>query len=133
MTTTNPFDLEAVRALGPLAPPTRGPRSTTPSGCAPSDAAVCPRVVAGKRCVRHRQHGLPQCICRHFDWLLDHVRIWHGPDGHVLTAEPYAAHGRELGAFIAECAGLGLDVMVTGGSEWAPGATFLITVSRSRP
>lgn len=100
-------------------------------GWRPSEAASCPRTAAGKRClVGSRTPDL--CICgKYTHQLLDHDRVWldeHG--GHVYTAEPYSFDGIEFAELAAECAGLGLDVSVTGTSPYFPGRTTLIVIRK---
>lgn len=112
-----------------------GPVSTTTaeaSGLRPSEAAICPRVVAGKRCAAH--NGDEPCVCQRHHRLLDHGRIWLDAAGrHVLTGEPYSADGEDLADLVADMSGLGLDVSLSGRSRWNPGYTLLITITRRTP
>lgn len=106
----------------------------------PSDARVCPRSVAGKRCLIH-YGGAPgpgaprrRCICetRHAGRALDHGRIWLTPDGErVLTGEPYGIDGQTLARFASDCRELGLRVTVAPRSPWNPGGTVLLLVRQA--
>lgn len=99
-------------------------------GLRPSTAAICPRVVTGKRCLMDRRS---ECVCRDHRRMLDHGRMWLDENGqHVLTGEPYDTWGEELVAFIGAMAELGLKVNLTGRALWFPGHTLLIRVSRER-
>jgi hypothetical protein len=98
-------------------------------GLRPSNARVCLRVVAGKRCVQPQR----SCVCDKHQRLLDHGRIWLDEDGkHVLTGEPYNASPRELSALFADADEHGLKVRISGRSPWFPGATVLIHISAQK-
>ncbi len=101
-------------------------------GWRPSGALPCPRIAAGKHClVGTRTPGLCTC-CKYTHGLLDHARVWlDGDGGHVYTAEPYDFDGAEFAELAAECAGLGLDVCVTGTSPYFPGRTTLIVIQKA--
>lgn len=105
----------------------------------PSDARVCPRSVACKRCLAHYGRAAGRgaerrpCVCesRHVRRALDHGRIWLTPDGErVLTGEPYGIDGQTLCRFVADCHTLGLRVDVDPDSPWNPGWTVLLIVRR---
>ena len=99
-----------------------------------SEARACPRVVAGLECQSPSPlwgPGAP-CICKRFASLLDHRATWEVDGSLVLTAEKYEVDGAALAAFIFECAGLGLDVRISGAGRHYPGATFRI-LFRPRP
>ncbi|MEV5711248.1 hypothetical protein [Actinoallomurus sp. NPDC052274] len=98
-------------------------------GLRPSGAVVCPRVVAGKRCIAH--NGTELCVCQRHYRLLDHARIWLDETGrHVLTGEPYSAAGEDLADLITDMSELGLDVNLSGRSPWNPGFTLLIRITK---
>lgn len=98
----------------------------------PSGAEICPRVVAGRRCVAFRSDGR-RCICERLTHpVLDHARMWLTPDGgHVLTFEPYSLSTDNLAA-LAELSPLGLELSISGYSPWNPGATFLCTITKPK-
>ena len=101
-------------------------------GFRPSAARTCPRVVAGKLCQSSQDD---RCLCQRYSRLLDHGRIWlDRASRHVLTAEPYhLISAQELAAFEREVEGLGLELIISGGSLWCPGSAFLLmVVARSR-
>lgn len=96
-----------------------------------SRARLCPRVVAGKQCVRLNGPNR-DCPCQKW-WgsILDHGRIWLDRDGrHVLTGEPYHIATDELADFRREMAELGLEVTTEDWSAWNPGSCTLVTVTR---
>jgi hypothetical protein len=96
-------------------------------GYRPSRARICPRVIAGRHC-----RADVGCICHAYHRVLDHARIWLDEAGdHVLTAEPYHAHGTDLVAFLLDLELLGLRACLSGASPWNPGHTLLITVRRA--
>lgn len=103
-------------------------RAAEALGVRPSTARVCPRLVAGKRCLAfHRP-----CVCLPYHHLLDHGRIWLDQEGrYVLTGEPYEIDDHNLGRFTKDMAELGLQVSVKPKSEsfWYPGHTFLIVIT----
>lgn len=95
--------------------------------------AVCPRRVAGRRCVRYsrRMDGKP-CLCVD-SLLIDHPALWRDETGAlVFTAETYSfdAYRAEFDRFHAECERLGLTVTVSPFSPWCPPHTTLIAVRR---
>lgn len=102
-----------------------------------SDARVCPRSVAGLRCLVYYGSGGPPtggmpCVCqrRHVQRALDHGRIWLDEDGdRVLTGEPYGLSGETLCRFVQDCRDLGLRVRVDPRSPWNPGSTLLLIVT----
>lgn len=97
-------------------------------GLRPSTAAICPRVVVGKRCLMDSRS---ECVCRDHHRILDHGRMWLDENGHhVLTGEPYETWGEEITAFITAMTEMGLHVYLTGRSLWNPGASLLIRVTR---
>lgn len=99
-------------------------------GLRPSNARVCPRVVAGKRCLAN----CGECVCSHHHRVLDHGRVWLDKDGkHVLTGEPYDASGNQIAALVTDMAALGLEVSLSGRSMWNPRSTLLIRVTAERP
>lgn len=97
-------------------------------GLRPSKASICPRVVAGKRCVRYyRDSG---CICERHYKLFDHGRIWLDKNGrHVLTGAPYGATDKELAELDADMRELGLSVSFPNQWLWNP-RTLTIMVTR---
>ncbi|MFD1547704.1 hypothetical protein [Nonomuraea guangzhouensis] len=95
-------------------------------GLRPSNARVCPRVVAGKRCLANSG----ECVCFNHQHVLDHGRVWLDKGGkHVLTGEPYSATGDEIAALVGDVAALGLKVSLSGRSLWNPRSTLLIRVT----
>jgi len=97
-------------------------------GYRPSDATVCPLVVAGKRC--RAWHDDDGCLCHRHHGVLDHARIWIDRGGrHVFTAEPYDTDSDELEALIADLHREGLRATFSGHSPWNPGSTFLIVIT----
>jgi hypothetical protein len=97
----------------------------------PSGAAICPRVVAGKRCLAFNGGG--RCICQwsHLSGLIDHARIWLDRDGrHVYTVEPYGVDPGALTLLCHELEFLGLTARVSDRSPWFPGSTTLILVQK---
>ncbi|MBN6051311.1 hypothetical protein JYK22_05145, partial [Nonomuraea sp. RK-328] len=97
-------------------------------GLRPSKASVCPRVVAGKRCLIDSRG---KCVCQDHYRVLDHGRMWLDENGHhVLTGEPYNTWGEEMTAFVAAMDELGLHVHLSGRSLWYPGYTLLVRVTR---
>ncbi|WP_433364227.1 hypothetical protein [Streptosporangium sp. CA-115845] len=104
-------------------------RAVEALGVRPATARVCPRLVAGKRCLASNR----PCACLPYHHLLDHGRIWLDQEGrYVLTGEPYEIDDHNLGRFTADMAELGLQVSVKPKSEsfWYPGHTFLIVITR---
>lgn len=100
-------------------------------GLRPSAAAVCPRVVAGKRCIAYRDEWTV-CVCQRHRRALDHGRVWLDANGrHVLTGEPYEITGEDLAGLTADLAELGLRVDLTGQSLWNPGFTVLIKITEA--
>ena len=97
-------------------------------------SSTCPRVVAGKRCFAWSGRWRPgRCICQKHGYpLLDHTRLWVMPDkgGHCFTSDSYHIDEKDLEAFRADCADLGLQVVVEDYSPWFPGNTQLILVTR---
>jgi hypothetical protein len=102
-------------------------------GYRPSRAALCPRVVAGKRHLGYRYSRNP-CLCLDFIELFDHGRMWIAPSGeHILTGEPYVINEPLLEDFRSRIADLGLVADVRPQSAWFPGHTKLIVVHRWSP
>lgn len=102
-------------------------------GLRPSQARICPRVVAGKRCLTYHRS---RCLCDKHRSLLDHGRMWLDEHGrHVLTGEPYHIAPDDLAAFTDDMAKLGLQVNVKPKSEsfWYPGHTHLILITSVNP
>lgn len=103
-------------------------------GYRPSSAAICPRVVAGKRCsigydLRRLSIGSHICVCWRFAHVLDHGRMWIDRDStHVLTSEPYDFCDDEITSYLSELRVLGLEAHFTGHARWHPTA-ILITVT----
>lgn len=100
-------------------------------GLRPSRARICPRVVAGKRCIDGNLGKA--CVCHKHHDVFDHARIWLDETGrHVFTAEPYSysASGEEIAAMIADMAALGLEVRFSGRSPYNPGYTLLIKITK---
>lgn len=94
-------------------------------GLRPSQARICPRVVAGRHC----RADTGECACIRHHRLLDHGRIWLDIDGrHVLTGEPYEAAGEDIAVLAEELLPLGLVVSLSGRSLWNPGHTVLIRI-----
>jgi hypothetical protein len=102
----------------------------------PSRAAVCPRVVAGKRCHAWRlDRANRDCLCVRYGGtrLLDHAYIWRTKAGqYVLTAEPYGVDEPRLLDLRQELATLGLTIDVTNESYWFHGTQLLI-IRRAEP
>lgn len=100
----------------------------------PSEAIMCLRTVAGKRCL-NRGWG-SDCVCQKYrgaGGLADHARVWLTPGGqHWLTWEPYGATGSELASLLADCDELGLRVHVSASSPHNPGSTLFITITPAR-
>lgn len=99
-------------------------------GLRPSRAHVCPRVVAGKRCLSYHEEP---CLCQKHHSLLDHGRVWLDRQGRrVVTGEPYHVAKADLVDLAADMATLGLRVTVKPQSEsfWYPGHTHLIFITR---
>lgn len=108
----------------------QGQRAADWYGLRPAKAQVCPRIVAGKRCLAYNGHS-EMCVCQVHYRLLDHGRIWLDATGqHVLTGEPYDAHGDDLAALLVDLAALGLRATITAHSMWNPGSTVLILIRR---
>ena len=100
-------------------------------GYEPSKAAVCPRIVAGKRCRRARD-----CVCRKYETkAFDHARMWKDHNGrHVFTSEPHGLQGEEIVALVSDMEDLGLTVSIDGRSHWSSdGAALLIIITTSEP
>ena len=94
-----------------------------------SKARVCPRVTAGKRC-----SSRPDCVCRRYRRPLDHGRIWLDHEGKsVFTSEPYSLNGEDIAALVSEMEELGLTVTLEGRSQWNPGSTLLLRITRGSP
>lgn len=94
----------------------------------PCKAIVCPRVVAGLRCLRDAD-----CLCTRHHQLLDHARIWWKPASqqHEMTCEPYQAYSEGLDALFGDLHALGLNATVSTKSPWYPGSTLMIEVRRA--
>lgn len=108
------------------------------NGLCESRARECPRVVAGKRCVRYngQRFSRPRCICEvaALTDLFDHTRMWiDGNGGHVLTTEPYFCPPERVAAVAVELAPLGLTVETRDYSPWNPGSTTLLVISSAEP
>jgi hypothetical protein len=132
--------------LEPTPPPDRFPKPGGPNmreqrfkdwyGWRPirnSRSAICPRRVAGKRCLRHTGgRGWPECICVYQGGLLDHKAMWKDESGNLLfTTEPYHCAADELAAFSGDLVKLGLEAEVLPRSGWYPGSTILIVVRKA--
>jgi len=97
-------------------------------GYRPSRGRCCPRLVAGRHCLRDG------CICqRHpHTTVLDHPHIWVKDGRHVFTSEPYSLDADDLAAYRADLATLGLVVTVEPYSPHCPGQTYLLMVRPAR-
>lgn len=96
-----------------------------------SRAAVCPRVVAGKRCLAYTRSWTrgfsEECPCREHSHLFDHAAIWLDGEGrHVFTAEPYHINPEDLARAQVDLTSLGLVLEVTTESYWFSGTTLLV-------
>lgn len=95
-----------------------------------AEGPPCPLTVAGRECTRS---GGKTCLCQDRRSILDHVVLWHLPEGgYVLTAEPYELDLREVVEFKEALAAVGLRVTVSPDSSYYPGLTFLITISKQQ-
>ena len=102
-------------------------------GYTPSDARLCPRIVAGKRCLENGP-SCP-CVCQSYRHrAFDHARMWRdSKKRHVFTSEPYGISGEEVVALVSDMAELGLSVCLDARSPWNPGSTILIVITRREP
>lgn len=95
-----------------------------------SNAAPCPRRVAGKMCQCYSRGwalGEDGCICRRHYHLFDHAAIWRDRERrYVFTAEPYHVDEDELAAASVDVNALGLVLEVTTESYWFSGTTLLV-------
>lgn len=99
-------------------------------------AYLCPRVIAGKRCVRHNSNLGRVCTCRFRGTPLDHMRRWVGPNGEkIITGEPYDFDAEDdhyrFSELVAECDELGISVDVRSpeDSVYYPDSTWLIVLT----
>lgn len=94
-------------------------------GLRPSNARVCPHVVAGVRC-----RWPMGCIFR--GRVFDHSCIWwnQAKRQHEMTTEPYQADSEDLAVLFGELHALGLTATVSGDSPWNPGSTLMIHIYR---
>lgn len=94
-------------------------------GLRESRAPICPRVVAGKRCLRWRR----PCVCYPDGNLLDHGRMWVTSRGtHLLTAEPYHVDLKKFDALALQLRPLNLLVAITAVSIWFPPDSTLVYI-----
>ena len=102
-------------------------------GYTPSDARLCPRIVAGRRCLENSPSR--PCVCSIYrDKAFDHARMWQDSKRrHVFTSEPYGIHGEEVVALVSDMAELGLSVRLDARSPWNPGHTILIRITNGEP
>lgn len=112
----------------------REERMFTLFGLRPSKAPVCPRAVAGLRCVAWHSSAR-QCVCVPYcHSVLDHGRMWINKAGqHVLTGEPYHLHSGTLLSFGQAIEALGLEFTIQAESPYFPGHTVLLMVEKRPP
>lgn len=103
-------------------------------GLKPCKATVCPRVVAGRRCVAWgRSYDHPRgCLCQQHQHLLDHGRMWRNKVGqYVLTGEPYRhVTEAQINSLRCDLISLGAKVTRHEHSPYNPGGTILLMVHR---
>lgn len=95
----------------------------------------CPRHVADEGCKAFSPDADRRkrvCVCQRYPGLLAYRRQWRLPDGErVLTSEPTAVPTEELERLRAECADLGLEVVIGEGSPIDPKGRFLVQVRKA--
>lgn len=94
----------------------------------PSVYDFCPRVVAGKRCLK-TYPPYRRCHCQAYRSLFDHGRVWIASGTrHVVTGDPYHIDTHEWMLLRQHCAELDLPMPTQHAGLWYPGHTTLIVV-----
>lgn len=107
------------------------------NGWRTSAARHCPRVIAGRLCIRGDRYGRP-CVCEQWadkygSAVVDHSRMWLTAGyGRVLTYEPYGdpRNNAKFEEFRHDCTSLGLVVTVHPKYPSRSGGKALVVIAR---
>jgi hypothetical protein len=89
---------------------------------------ACPRVLAGKRCLRYSEIGRCWCMMPANDHSGTYRAVENGRK--VVVWEPYQVFDEDLFVMVNEALLLGLHITIDASSAWNPGRTISVHFMR---